>query len=48
MFRSLWFRLTGTVVFVVVVTMLVALVASLVIMRGELERSRRCQRNAAA
>jgi len=37
MFRSLWFRLTGTVVFVVVVTMLVALVASLVIMRGELE-----------
>lgn len=35
MFRSLWFRLTGTVVFVVVVTMLVVLVASLVIMRRE-------------
>ena len=35
MFRSLWFRLTGTVVFVVVVTMVVALVASLVIMQRE-------------
>lgn len=35
MFRSLWFRLTGTVFFVVVVTMLVALIASLVIMRSE-------------
>jgi signal transduction histidine kinase len=35
MFRSLWFRLTGTVVFVVVVTMVVALVASLIIMQRE-------------
>jgi len=35
MFRSLWFRLTGTVVLVVVVTMIIALVASLVIMQRE-------------
>jgi signal transduction histidine kinase len=35
MFRSLWFRLTGTVVLVVVVTMVIALVASLVIMQRE-------------
>lgn len=35
MFHSLWFRLTGTVVFVVVVTMVVALVASLIIMQRE-------------
>ena len=35
MFRSLWFRLTGTVVFVVVVTMVVVMVASLVIMQRE-------------
>lgn len=35
MFRSLWFRLTGTVVFVVVVTMIVVLAASLVIMQRE-------------
>ena len=35
MFRSLWFRLTGTVVLVVVVTMIVALVASLIIMQRE-------------
>ena len=35
MFRSLWFRLTGTVVFVVVVTMVVALVASLIVMQRE-------------
>ncbi len=35
MFRSLWFRLTGTVVFVVVVTMIVVLFASLVIMQRE-------------
>ncbi len=35
MFRSLWFRLTGTLVLVVVVTMVIALVASLVIMQRE-------------
>jgi signal transduction histidine kinase len=35
MFRSLWFRLTGTVVFVVVVTMVVVMVASLIIMQRE-------------
>ena len=35
MFRSLWFRLTGTVVFVVMVTMIVVLVASLLIMQRE-------------
>lgn len=35
MFRSLWFRLTGTVVFVVVITMIVVLFASLVIMQRE-------------
>ena len=35
MFRSLWFRMTGTVVLVVVVTMVIALVASLVIMQRE-------------
>ncbi len=35
MFRSLWFRLTGTVVFVVVVTMIVVLVASAVILQRE-------------
>lgn len=35
MFRSLWFRLTGTLVFVVVVTMIVALIATLVVMQRE-------------
>jgi two-component system sensor histidine kinase BaeS len=35
MFRSLWFRLTGTLVLVVVVTMVIALVASLVIVQGQ-------------
>jgi len=35
MFRSLWFRLTGTVVLVVAVTMIIALVSSLVIMQRE-------------
>lgn len=35
MFRSLWFRLTGTVFLVVMISMIAALIATLVIMRRE-------------
>jgi len=35
MFRSLWFRLTGTLVLVVVITMIIALVSTIVIMQRE-------------